>query len=325
MEYFIMIGDLPNSGDSIFYLAGVIPISGLPLDYDMPWHDSLIPLAPNYLAVERAVMECVYAGCETVWLVGKEGDTPIIRYRIGDFVVDPLSTIYYDKKDFYKNRSIFYVPVNAKDFRKRDSLSYSVIRGVKVAHKVSTFLSGYYAPDKFYIAWPYGVYPPEHVQPFRPFISHKKPFFMRYDNKTVKDDEYLSFTMSLAEAKQCNLDIWKRGVGRFKPGEEYGTTMAEFPVEERYSARRFGPGEVFSSLTEEEANYGDLEWYHNISNFGGYRSFMASQDYLERPKKKFFGYKEWNLIALDEEDKEDYEDHNSILPRLRKNFKRGNS
>ena len=52
-----------------FHLAGVVPVAGPTLDFGFPWHDSMQPIAKNYLAVERAVVECAYAGCETIWVV----------------------------------------------------------------------------------------------------------------------------------------------------------------------------------------------------------------------------------------------------------------
>ena len=59
-----------------FHLAGIVPVSGQPLDYDLPWHDCLQPISQNFLAVERAVLECATAGCErpTEPLIRKRGN-----------------------------------------------------------------------------------------------------------------------------------------------------------------------------------------------------------------------------------------------------------
>ena len=73
-----------------FHLAGIVPIAGQSLDFDMPWHDSLMPIAQNYLAVERAVVECAYAGCETIWVVCHDDMQPLIRHRLGDYAQDPV-------------------------------------------------------------------------------------------------------------------------------------------------------------------------------------------------------------------------------------------
>ena len=74
-----------------FHLSGIIPVSGNKEgDLKFPWHDSLMPLGNDYLAVERSVVECAYAGCETIWIVCNDDIQPLIRYRLGDYVKDPV-------------------------------------------------------------------------------------------------------------------------------------------------------------------------------------------------------------------------------------------
>ena len=73
-----------------FHLAGIVPVAGKALDFNFPWHDCLQPIAQNYLAVERAVVECAYAGCETIWIVCHDDMQPLIRYRLGEYIQDPV-------------------------------------------------------------------------------------------------------------------------------------------------------------------------------------------------------------------------------------------
>ena len=47
-------------------LAGIVPVAGQSLDFNFPWPASLMPVGHNYLAVEKAVFDCVVAGCNTV-------------------------------------------------------------------------------------------------------------------------------------------------------------------------------------------------------------------------------------------------------------------
>ena len=70
---------------SNFHLAGIIPVAGQPLDFKMPWHDCMMPLNKDYLAVEHSVVECAYAGCETIWIVCHDDMQPLIRSRLGDY------------------------------------------------------------------------------------------------------------------------------------------------------------------------------------------------------------------------------------------------
>ena len=46
-----------------FHLAGIVPVAGQKLDFNFPWHDCMQPIGRNYLAIERAILECVCAGC----------------------------------------------------------------------------------------------------------------------------------------------------------------------------------------------------------------------------------------------------------------------
>ncbi len=75
---------------SSFHLAGIIPVAGKDQNFDLPWHESMMPLAKDYLAIERSVLECAYAGCETIWIVCNDDMQPLIRHRIGDYVYDPV-------------------------------------------------------------------------------------------------------------------------------------------------------------------------------------------------------------------------------------------
>ena len=76
--------------NNAFHLAGIVPIDGQALDYNFPWHDCLQPIAANFLAVERAVLECATAGCETIWIVCNSKMQPLIKHRMGEMVEDPV-------------------------------------------------------------------------------------------------------------------------------------------------------------------------------------------------------------------------------------------
>ena len=84
-----------NEGDLTkqFHLAGVVPIAGPPMGLNFPWHDCCMPIAQNYLAIERAVVECAYAGCETIWIVCNDDVHPLVRHRLGEYINDPVWAI----------------------------------------------------------------------------------------------------------------------------------------------------------------------------------------------------------------------------------------
>ena len=94
--------------------AGIVPVITPPTDFNLDWDDTLIPIAPDYHAVEQAVLECAYAGCKTIWIVANNDTTPLIRHRIGDYVQDPI----YLRRPVTKfpslqrkEISVFYVPM----------------------------------------------------------------------------------------------------------------------------------------------------------------------------------------------------------------------
>ena len=167
------------------------------MDYNFPWHDSLAPIGNNYLAVEKAVFDCAVAGCDTIWLVCPKEMQPLIRYRLGDYIMDPIKYFTGIKFGRYPERTeipIYYCPVEPKDVGRRDCLAWSVLYGANVAHWVSRQISKWVCPSRFYTAFPYGLYDPQIVRPHRRDISSLTTFYLSHDNKTIIDGEYLGFS-----------------------------------------------------------------------------------------------------------------------------------
>ena len=138
---------------SAFHLAGIVPVAGQLLDFDMPWHDSLMPIGKNYLAVERAVLECAWAGSETIWVVCHRDMQPLIKERMGEWIFDPNSLL--EKGIFSSQRRrrvpIYYVPIHPKDRNRRDCLGWSALYGALSAYHISRKISKWLIPDKFIV------------------------------------------------------------------------------------------------------------------------------------------------------------------------------
>jgi len=139
--------DKKPSNTTYFSLAGVVPIAGEKLDYNFPWHDSMMPIGKNYLAVERSVYECAVVGCESIWIVCHKEMQSLIRHRLGDWISDPATSPGV-KAHFVKFPSqhtkyipIYYVPIHPKDRDKRDCLSWSVVYGAMRAFSLSKIIS----------------------------------------------------------------------------------------------------------------------------------------------------------------------------------------
>ena len=276
-----------------FHLAGVVPIAGQPLEFNFPWHDSLMPIGENFLAVERVVAECAAAGCETIWVVCHKGTQPLIRHRLGEWAIDPASLdlggLYAAEK--VKRIPIFYVPIHPNDRRKRDCLGWSVLYGALTAYRVSAGLSKWVIPDKYYAAFPFGVYPLDVVKAGRKKFSSKENFCLTFDSNSVKNGEYLGFTFGAEDFKRCR-DIIK------KEGTNLWSNRKRIPLEKRYSAQNFSLDKVFEGVIIE--NKIELPWYYNIDSWEGYREFFASEhNKLAKPKEMRYG--EWNIIGEDGE------------------------
>jgi hypothetical protein len=285
-----------------FHLAGIVPVAGQKLDFECPWHDSLMPIAPNYLAVERAVLECAWAGCETIWIVCNDDIQPLIRYRLGDYVFDPVSLRrQYGIKPTDEKRpiTIYYVPVHPNDREKRDCLSWSVLYGAKTSFDISKQISTWIAPDRYYVAFPYGVYDPEVLRQRRMEISTRRGFFLSYNDTTVRDGKYLGFTFD-AEDYSKFMKVIRSATGEKVPGQDIsgGYPKEKLPLHKRWSARYFSLDKVFQSAKVEKANIQDVSWYYDIDSWERYSKYMASGVIAVKPAKCIMTYREWNSIGV---------------------------
>lgn len=289
---------------SSFHLAGVVPVAGQPLDFNFPWHDSLQPIAQDYLAVERAVIECAYAGCETIWVVCNDDMQPLIRYRLGEYVQDPVflnRRHHFGPTQVHKQIPIYYVPIHSKDINKRDCLAWSVLYGALTAYHISCKISKWLTPKKYYVAFPYGVYEPEILRSHRKDISSEQSFALSFEGKTVKDNEYLGFTFDEEDYKKCVQIIRREGTGMRKPGQPHGGETENLPLHERWSARYFTLDKVFTDVIMDDVNVVEIPWYKKVDSWEGLRYYLSSDQQVERPPKDLFSYKEWNPIGEDNE------------------------
>ena len=105
-------------------LAGIIPISGRDEKLGLPWPDCLQPISDNYMPIERSVYECALAGCDSIWIVCNDDYSPLLKKRLGDYILDPKIFSHWKflrfKEDHKEYIPIFYVPINQKD---RDTIA----------------------------------------------------------------------------------------------------------------------------------------------------------------------------------------------------------
>ena len=263
-----------------FHLAGVVPVSGLDTDYEFPWHSSLQPLAPNYLAIERAIYECAMVGCETIWVVCNDDFAPLVKSRLGDYVESPysLEKASYVKypADHRESIPIFYVPIHPKDRDRRDSYIWGAFHGALTSFLVSSQMSKWLMPNKYYVSFPYGVYDVSPLKKYRSVISSDSTVLISHEKQTVKDGKYLAFTMSPSEYKQYVWDIKFKCSGGSR----------ELSKDKRWSSRGIGLADAFDSLNPKKAFIIEVEKYHQIDSWAGYVQYLSSGHLLKKPSKK---------------------------------------
>ena len=287
-----------------FNLTGIVPVAGLPLDFQMDWHDCLTPIAPNYTMVEHAVYECAWAGCETIWVVCHYDMEPLIRYRMGDYIQDPVyanRSLEKYPSEHQRRIPIYYVPIHPKDRDRRDCLGWSVIYGALVSLKVHSKISRWTVPDKYYVSFPYGIFDPKELRPLRSKISSSQNFFVGKISDLKNLNHHTSFTFGKEEFVRFRREI-RKGTGQFKNSE--GIPTEKLPIEERYSARWFGLKDVFIDLDNNKDNSIEIEKFYDLSSWENYRNYLSSDLALKtsRPPEWLMKFKEFGSIALDRTD-----------------------
>lgn len=244
-----------------FHLAGIVPVTGAELDFNMPWHDSLMPVAQDYLAVEHAVYECACAGVSTIWVVCKEGTTPLLRHRLGDWVYDPVEIDRIAKnprsiqRDNIRRIPIYYVKLKPVDFERRESLGWSTLVGAITSFRMSFRVSKWLIPDKYFVSFPYGIYNADILRKKRNMLRSNKSYVITHQGKSVVDGLHTAFTFDRDVFVYARREVRK-----------YKTELDE----------------IFKSVTMDEPTAIEVPWYHQIDTWEDYKDYMASENGVEK-------------------------------------------
>ena len=283
-----------------FHLAGIVPVAGQPLEFNFQWHDSLMPIAPNWTLVEQAVHECAMAGCETIWVVCHDDMQPLIRDRLGTEYQDPVYFARTKQRFMHTHRKgipIYYVPIHPNDRDKRDCLGWSVIYGALVAFQISSKMSKWLIPSKYYVSFPYGVYPVDFLRPHRQQISSNSNTIFTYKGKSVRDGEYIGFTFGPEDWLEFRRVVRKEGTGQYTsyiaPGEKFPKEF--LPPEKRYSARFFPLDKIFSVIKLDVEI--EVPLYDKVDTWEGYSNFIGSDHKIERPREGLIKHREYSQIG----------------------------
>lgn len=251
-------------GESVQHLAGIVPIASPPLEFKMPWHDCLLPIAPEITALEKSIYECAIAGCQTIWVVGHMKLEPIIKKKIGNFIVDPVSIDRYTNK-LLKEIPIYFVPIHPRDKNRRDCLSWSAMYGARIAYFISRKLSTWILPEKFFCSFPYGITDFDVLRENRFLIRSTSVTSFQYNNLSVKDNVHMNFTFNEKDyfsccntLKQTDLEEWQR--------TNRGSMFYDLKT-------------ALKSLDISDSKMIQLPWFYDISTWDGYREYISSSHY----------------------------------------------
>ncbi len=262
-------------------VAGVIPLAGWSNTFDLPWPDYLQPLREGFLAVERSVYECAYAGCDSIWIVCNDDVAPLVKQRIGDYVMSPR---YFEEKDFVKRRDyhekwipVYYTPISQKDRDRRDSLGWSILHGALTSFMISDKMSRWVTPTKYFVSFPYGVYHPGFIRDHRDAIRGPNSFFLSHGGQTVRDNKYLAFTFFPEDWPKFKWNIKNQCTGGDK----------SIPFQERWSSRHFSLDKIFSLSVISMDKVEEVEEYYDLESWQSLQEYYASELKIPRPTKGF--------------------------------------
>tara|TARA_R100001509_G_scaffold107309_1_gene63744 strand:- start:3333 stop:4244 length:912 start_codon:yes stop_codon:yes gene_type:complete len=279
-----------------FHLAGIIPVAGLPAGLEMPWDPSLTQIGKCYTAIERSVIECSTAGCNTIWIVCNDDVQPLIKHRLGDWLYDTRSVESNSRtsnhSDDKKRIPIFYTPIHPKDRDRRDSLGWSILHGALTAFLMSSRMSKWLNPDRYFVSFPCAVLPPYEISGNRSLIRSSKPTVVTYKGKSVADGLYLPFTFDAEEYKLYLTEVKQNCTGGSR----------EMSASDRWSSKDFSLKDIYHPIENLKTNKIETKEYYPIDSWDSYVVYMnsdvASKSYA--PVGRYLTYKSYGKIKFEE-------------------------
>jgi hypothetical protein len=260
-------------------LAGIIPITGRENTLGLPWDDCLQPLSYEVTALERSVYECAVMNCDSIWIICNDDTAPLIKKRIGDYVLNP--NIYDDwrfkkyPKAQKKYIPVFYTPVLQKDRNRKDTLGWSIIHGALTAFIVSKKISKWVAPTNYYVSFPYGIYDVRALKSARADIRSGKSYYGSYQGKTVRDNLYLPFSFTPEDWLEL-----RRGVNEKNTGGS-----RDLSIEERWSAKNFTLDKIFNNDRIDIDKKIEIEEYYTLDSWAELREYYKSDLIIKKMPK----------------------------------------
>jgi len=218
-------------------------------------HPSALPIANNFYAIQRSIVECSYIGCKTIWVVCDESVAPLLKKICGDFVLNldqhERSKFARYPKEHRTYTPVFYVPTSYKNMNK-NGIAVSVMEGVYASYSISDKLSKWVVPYRYYVSMPYGVYYPRDVN-LRSKIKSNESVFLSHLGQNARDNKHIGFSFSGRQFKHCSY-LFKR-----------------MNVKEDYTLDKVFDDVIMSENSETH----NVDYYYDISSWSGYQKMMS--------------------------------------------------
>jgi len=258
-------------------MPGIVPVAGMSAEFGMEWDASLIPVAPDYTALEATVYECLHAGCTSIWVVANDDVAPLLRYRLGEYATDIDSlnrgTFATYGSEKHLEVPIYYVPIHPKHRDKVDNYAWSVIYGANVAYWIHTKFSRWVQPDRYYVSFPMGMMDPKEVLEHRSRLRKNAPFYFSREGKTIKDGVPLSFVLDPEEWRRAKRVITTNSAYYKLP--PVGELPSEpLPVSERRASLKYGLEDVFGAAPAGTVQ--EMKSFYDLTTWLGYGKFISS-------------------------------------------------
>ena len=272
-------------------IVGIVPLAKRHSIHNKLWDDGLIDVREGLNAIQAAIVECASVGCDSIWVNADYEQIPLLKRLVGSWVEDP--TWFYRKHDPRPKTSkklipIFYSWNHQKDVGRRDSHGWGILNAATVACKVANNVSRHLVPELFYVSSPFAItdiWQPKHL---RTEIKTSDRFCFSYNGETFLDNKMLSFVFNRDDLLAARKNVRQKGTGmKFFP-DGFENEPVFLPIEERWSARFFEIGDIFSFLTKKDFQVQETEVYYPIDSWEGYVDYMRSDLPTKPFKSKYF-------------------------------------
>lgn len=287
------------------HLAGIIPVSWRGNRFQMPNPDCGLLVGKNIYAYENSVIECALAGCNTIWIVGKKPDLNYVRYRVGEYAIDPARMINLNADDVDKygaKRPIYYVEINPYYYNRFFNIYWACLHGAHKAHDLTSKWSSKVAPEKFYFSFPYFLFyakPLLHYRNYDYIFSDKNFLFKDLDGDTLfystddKRQNFQSAALNADEVLESYKNVRVRSTGEIKPDSDKTEIIngdevpnEKYDPDEQWSAKKWGPNDMFRDVEKEDVVTNEVDdlkdqpfrWDAHVRTWGEHEVYMKGDN-----------------------------------------------